>query len=201
MSTWLGSLASTLIALSNSHLKNLAIYKLSVDPQDSVGLRLLLSGISSDQGYWQDPRRRQSDWDGGVCTQLIVWDDQGFGDTLQNLGWIGDAARRVGTLRVLLRPSLPRLVSSCLPLPANCHLEVLDPDYPPGLKAQPRLVSFTFPSSLNGFHTLFPVAPTSNFLRMKSSVVATCNERAAHWSGLECWASQGSPTRTMRTGS
>ena len=35
-----------------SHLKNLAIYKLSVDPQDSVGLRLLLSGISSDQGYW-----------------------------------------------------------------------------------------------------------------------------------------------------
>ena len=48
-------------------LLNLAIYKLSVDPQDSVGLRLLLSGISSDQGYWQDPRRRQSDWDGGVC--------------------------------------------------------------------------------------------------------------------------------------
>ena len=33
--------------------------------------------------------------------QLILWDDQGFGDTLQNLGWILEAASRVVSLRIL----------------------------------------------------------------------------------------------------
>ena len=109
------------------------------------------------------PRRRQSDWDGGVCTQLIVWDDQGFGDTLQNLGWIGDAARRVGTLRVLLRPSLLRLVSSCLPLPANCHLEVLDPDTPPWAECSAQIGFFYLPIVLKKW--LPHAAPRGSYLK------------------------------------
>ena len=112
-------------------LLNLAIYKLSLDGQAADGLRLLLAGTSNDQEYWNDDRRRQTRWDGSPCNQLILWDDQGFGDTLQNLGWILEAASRVVSLRILLRRQLIPLVKGCMLLPANCKLEVLDPQSPP----------------------------------------------------------------------
>ena len=38
--------------------------------------------------YWLDPARRISRWDGSRANELLVWDDQGFGDTLQNLSWL-----------------------------------------------------------------------------------------------------------------
>ena len=114
-----------------TQLMNLALYRLSLDSQDSAGLRLSLAGTSNDQEFWQDPRRRQTRWDGSSCDQLILWDDQGFGDTLQNLGWIAEAARRVVSLRIWLRPSLLPLVRACLPLPPNCQLEAHDPQFTP----------------------------------------------------------------------
>ena len=83
-----------------TQLMNLAIYRLSLDCQDSLGLSLLLAGTSFDHDYWQDSRLRKTRWDGNPCDQLIIWDDQGFGDTLQNLGWVAEAARRVGSLRI-----------------------------------------------------------------------------------------------------
>jgi len=110
-----------------TQLMNLALYKLSLDGQDSVGLRLLLAGTSFEMEHWKDPRLRQTRWDGSFCDQLILWDDQGFGDTLQNLGWIAEAASRVRSLRIWLRPALLPLVRACLSLPANCQLEALDP--------------------------------------------------------------------------
>ena len=108
-----------------TQLLNLALYKLSLDVQDPVGLRLSLAGTSNDEDFWKDPRRRQTRWDGSFCDQLILWDDQGFGDTLQNLSWIAEAACRVGSLRILLRPALLPLVRAGLTLPANCQLEAL----------------------------------------------------------------------------
>ena len=114
-----------------TQLMNLALYKLSLNSQDPAGLSLSLAGTSNDQDYWQDQRRRRTRWDGSFCDELILWDDQGFGDTLQNLGWIAEAARRVGSLRIWLRPALLSLVKACFPLPANCQLEVLDPQSSP----------------------------------------------------------------------
>ena len=40
-----------------------------LDVKDSVGLRLLLSGLYIDQEYWHDSARRQSEWDGNFCNQ------------------------------------------------------------------------------------------------------------------------------------
>ena len=79
-----------------TQLMNLGIYKLSLDCQDSIGLRLLLAGTSFDESTGRI-RARQTRWDGSFCDQLIIWDDQGFGDTLQNLGWLAEAAGRVGS--------------------------------------------------------------------------------------------------------
>ena len=96
-------------------LLNLALYKLCIDHQDIEGLRLSLAGTSNDQEYWRDPSYRQTRWNGAFCDQLILWDDQGFGDTLQNLGWISETAQRVGSLKILLRPALIPLVKNCCP--------------------------------------------------------------------------------------
>ena len=128
-----------------TQLMNLALYKLSLDSQDPVGLRLLLAGTSNDEEYWKDPRRRQTRWDGSFCDQLILWDDQGFGDTLQNLGWIAEAASRVGSLRICLRPALLPLVRACLSLPANCQLEALDPQSSPWEQGASQIGFFFLP--------------------------------------------------------
>ena len=128
-----------------TQLMNLAIYKLSINNQDSVGLRLLLAGTSFDKDYWQDPRLHQTHWDGGFTEQLILWDDQGFGDTLQNLGWIAEAACRVGSLRIWLRPSLLPLVKDCLPLPANCQLEAFDHQCAPWGQGSAQIAFFFLP--------------------------------------------------------
>ena len=47
-----------------TQLLNLALYRLSLDAQDSVGLRLSLAGTSNDEDFWKDTRRRQTLWDG-----------------------------------------------------------------------------------------------------------------------------------------
>ena len=132
-----------------TQLMNLAVYKLSLDNQDSAGLRLLMAWISSNLEYWRSPHLSQTLWDGSDTDQLIIWDDQGFGDILQNLGWIPEAARRVGSLRIWLRPALLPLVRACLPLPANCHLEALDPHSSPWGLGVFQIGSFFLPSSSN----------------------------------------------------
>ena len=114
-----------------TQLLNLALYKLNLDVQDPAGLRLSLAGTSNDEDFGRTRADvRPLGWQ-FFCDQLIIWDDQGFGDTLQNLGWIAEAASRVGSLRIWLRPALLPLVRACLSLPANCQLEVLDPQSSP----------------------------------------------------------------------
>ena len=136
------------IQLQNQ-LLNLALYRLCLDSQDSVGLRLSLAGMSTHQEYWQDTRPHQTRWDGSFCEELILWDDQGFGDTIQNFGWIAETARRVCSLRIWLRPALLSLVRACLPLPANCHLEALDSQSSPWEQGASQIGFFFLPIVLN----------------------------------------------------
>ena len=132
-----------------TQLLNLALYKLCLDVHDPVGLCLSLAGTSNDEEFWKDMRRRQTRWDGSFCDQLILWDDQGFGDTLQNLGWIAEAASRVGNLRIALRPALLPLVRACLTLPENCQLEVLDQQSSPWGEGAAQIGLFFLPIVLN----------------------------------------------------
>ena len=128
-------------------LLNLALYRLSVDFQ------VLLDFGSSTEPPMTTLLARSSPesdtWNGKFCDQLILWDDQGFGDTLQNLGWIAEASRRVGILRVWLRPALLPLVRACLPLPANCHLEAREPNLCPWGEGSAQIGFFYLPMVLN----------------------------------------------------
>ena len=47
-------------------------------------------------------------------TQLVVWDEQGFGDTLQALRWLPLALKHVPRVDVLVRPPLVRLLQQGL---------------------------------------------------------------------------------------
>lgn len=129
-------------------MMNLAIYRLCDNPSDAIGLQMLLAGTSNDLNYWQDPRRAITCWDGLPVDELIIWDDQGFGDTIQNLYWIVAASRRVKHLRIWLRPSLVEMVRLRMELPSNCILEILSQDSCPWAAGSKQIGFFFLPMVL-----------------------------------------------------
>ena len=129
-------------------LMNLGIYRLLCQPDDAEGLQLLLAGTSNDPSYWVDPRCSATRWQGQAVEQLILWDDQGFGDSIQNLFWIDEAAVRAQRLRLWLRPALLRLVQNRCRLPANVTLEPMASDAEPWAQTTPQLGLFFLPMVL-----------------------------------------------------
>lgn len=112
-------------------LVNLGSYILSADFLDPSGLKLLEAGQYLNESYWLDSGLRRSLWDGCSCQKLVVWDDQGFGDAIQNLAWIGAASQLVDQLDIYLRPALHGMVRERFDLPVNASLLELSPDISP----------------------------------------------------------------------
>ena len=121
------------------------IFRLCHQPSDLEGLQLLLAGQTADTSYWLDSVRQHSRWDGAETSELLVWDDQGFGDTLQNIGWVPELASRVKHLRLWLRPALVPLVSQRLTLPSNCVLEPMDPEKEPWAEGISQVGTYYLP--------------------------------------------------------
>ena len=91
-------------------LMNLGVLRLCGDPSNKNGQKLLLAGMGAQISFWQNEEWRNNIWEGGSTKELVLWDDQGFGDTIQNLGWIHEASKRAETLRLWLRLELMDLV-------------------------------------------------------------------------------------------
>ena len=121
------------------------IFRLCLHPTDEEGLKLLLAGQAADPTYWLEPVRKHSRWDGVETSELLVWDDQGFGDTLQNLAWLPQLATRVQRLRLWLRPSLIPLVRQRFVLPSNCELEPMGPYSKPWAVGTPQVGTYYLP--------------------------------------------------------
>ena len=126
-------------------LMTLGILRLCLQPADLEGLQLLLAGQTASPSYWLDPVRQHSRWDGAETTELLVWDDQGFGDTLQNLSWIPQLACQVQRLRLWLRPALIPLVRQRFSLPGNCTLEPMAPQREPWAEGIPQVGTYYLP--------------------------------------------------------
>ena len=129
-------------------LMNLAIYRLCDNSSDAISLQMLLASTSSDLNYWQDARRAITRWDGLHADELIIFDDQGFGDTIQNLYWIVEASRRVKYLRIWLRPSLIEMVRLRMEMPSNCIIEILSQDCCPWAVGSKQIGFFFLPMVL-----------------------------------------------------
>jgi tetratricopeptide (TPR) repeat protein len=129
-------------------LMNLGIYRLLCTPDDPEGLQLLLGGTANHPHYWLDPRRRSTRWQGQPVDQLILWDDQGYGDSIQNLGWIAEVSSRTKRLRLWLRPALEKLVQQRCRLPAHVTIELMTDQAQPWAEATPQLGLFFLPMVL-----------------------------------------------------
>ena len=109
-------------------LQNLATMELALDPWSRRGWQLLQARLACRPGHWQPelaPSPWLGLWMGGGVAELLVWDEQGYGDAIQALRWLPAVAERCRNLQLWLRPELERLVRCRLSLPAHCRISSL----------------------------------------------------------------------------
>ena len=177
-------------------LMNLGIYRLLCEPDDPQGLQLLLAGTANDPSYWLDQRRTATRWQGEVVNELILWDDQGFGDTIQNLAWIGEAAARTRRLRLWLRPALLPLVQQRCRLASHVTLEPMGADAEPWGRGTSQLGLFFLPMVLGRWPRQSD-APRPPWLRRQALLHSRCSRRVGLvWSAGRHRAPQ--PERSAR---
>ena len=129
------------------------IFRLCFQSGDLEGLQLLLAGQAANPTYWLNPGFQHSRWDGSQANELLVWDDQGFGDTLQNLAWLHPIASQVQRLRLWLRPALIPLVKARFGLPSNCEVEPMQPERAPWAEGVPQVGSYYLPIAMSAWPT------------------------------------------------
>jgi len=154
-----------------TQLFNLGIYQLCLNPSDHKFLPLIRAHYSSNPEFWSNPSRRSTFWSGSPCDELIVWDDQGFGDTIQNLYWVNEAARRVKRIRLLLRPTLLPMVRERLSLPVHCHLDVMTTDSAPWNECASQVPLYYLPFVLGVWPLPQSVARFPYFNRVQPALV------------------------------
>ena len=113
-------------ALRHRQLLNLATFALQADPESGWAWWLLRASLAASSTAWQShPKPWEGLWAGRPCTHLQLWDEQGYGDTLQQLRWLTVVAERCTNVTILLRPQLLRLVQERLVLPGHCRVRAL----------------------------------------------------------------------------
>lgn len=101
-------------------LQNLAVQQLRRDPWKLRHWQLLEARLGVLPGAWSagsaslGPTPVQHLWRGETVNNLLVWDEQGFGDAMQCLRWLPLLSPRCQQLTLLLRPSLITLVKHWL---------------------------------------------------------------------------------------
>ena len=132
-------------------LMNFAIARLSIDPLDLKAQQLLLSGVGIESFSWADSSFFPRLWRGQHVQELVLWQDQGYGDALQNLAWVDAISQRVDRLRLFVRASLLRAVEERMSLPSNCQVEVMNPQCPPWKLGTTHLGLWFAPLMLGGW--------------------------------------------------
>ena len=113
-------------------LSNLATSRLHGEPLKLEHWKLLLSRLGVTQKIWAEKELPwQRLWSGEACKDLLVWDEQGYGDALQCLRWIDKCACRTQQLTLMLRPELIELIKNRLTLSNNCNIVHLPSSGPP----------------------------------------------------------------------
>ncbi|MEB3235842.1 MAG: hypothetical protein VKM98_10490, partial [Cyanobacteriota bacterium] len=98
--------------------------------------------------------------------QLLLWDEQGFGDAIQALRWVSHAANRCQRLTLLLRPSLLLLAQQRLALPAHVAIQSLVDQPNPWLAHRPHLPLMSLPLALSELGRA-PVTPAQPLFRCR----------------------------------
>jgi len=135
--------------LRHIQLMNLATYQLSCNPLDPASWQLLEARLGCRAETWGEEHPPwESLWNGTPCHELLVWDEQGYGDCIQSLRWLPEAARRCDVMRLMLRPELMRLVQRRMDLPINCRVEALNHEQMPWQAGLPHIPVMALPTRL-----------------------------------------------------
>ena len=116
----LWSSAGSPAASSQQHqlLQSLAVQQLRRDPWKLEHWQLLEARLGVLPGAWdpssQAPAALEQLWRGEIVNNLIVWDEQGYGDAMQCFRWLPLLWPRCRQLTLLLRPSLIALAKQWL---------------------------------------------------------------------------------------
>ena len=109
-------------------LCNIATTRLQQEPLRTINWKLLLSRLGSSEDAWRPAKRPWKNlWNGDTCNELVIWDEMGYGDAMQCLRWIDEAASRTKELVLVLRKPLISLITKRLELPRNCKIIELKP--------------------------------------------------------------------------
>ena len=80
--------------------------------------------------------------------ELLLWDEQGFGDAIQCLRWLPAVVRRAERVRLWLRPQLLRLVQQGLSWPVHVRLLAWPAGAEPWCQGVPHLPLMSLPLAL-----------------------------------------------------
>tara|TARA_Y100001968_G_C19410436_1_gene746005 strand:+ start:446 stop:2017 length:1572 start_codon:yes stop_codon:yes gene_type:complete len=134
-------------------LMNLGILKLCKDNFNKDGLKLIQAGMSTNEDYWRIRERSLSIWKGEKTNKLVLWDDQGYGDSIQNFAWIDSACKKAIEVELWLRKSLIPLVINRVNLPKNCIVKELNKSMFKNLNASKHLGLFFLPFVLGEWNS------------------------------------------------
>ena len=149
-------------------LSNLAMSKLYDEPLSVEYWRLLQSRLGVSKQIWSMEKTPwEGLWKGETCQDLLVWDEQGYGDALQCLRWINACTHRTQQLTLMLRPALLKLIKRRLELSNNCRIVCLPTSGPPLTKHERHCPLMGLPVALADERREIPTprAPNGQWLQ------------------------------------
>ena len=107
----------------HTEICNLAASILRENPLNRDAWALMMARLGMEDFIWQQPILPwEKLWEGQPVEQLVIWDEQGYGDAIQCLRWIPVACKKAIHVTLMFRPSMLTLVRERLQLPKNCNL-------------------------------------------------------------------------------
>jgi tetratricopeptide (TPR) repeat protein len=118
-------------------------------------------GCEHLRGGYRMPRERAWRGESLAGKRLLLWSEQGFGDTIQFIRFAQDAARRGATVTALVQPQLTELVRSA---PGIAQAGPCDGPVPPydvhcPLMSLPHLLGISDTDQLHGTHAYLRAPP------------------------------------------
>lgn len=117
---------------------NYAQIVLSIDNTKWEYQQMLMAGLGVN-GEGNGYRNKDEIWDGKPIKEIDIWDDMGFGDSLQNICMVIEAAKRASVVTLWLRRSLIRFSKKRIEWPPNVIIRELVDNYLDSRKAIPGI--------------------------------------------------------------
>ena len=93
---------------NHQQLQNLALQQLTQEPWQLKNWKLLEARLGVNAHHWEGNQCKAAAnlWRGEYVEKLVIWDEQGYGDTLMSLRWLPKALKFCSQIELQIRPGL-----------------------------------------------------------------------------------------------